>query len=348
MQRKTGILLVNLGTPDNPYKPAVRTYLNEFLTDGRVIDYPWLSRQLLVRGIIIPFRVANSSKTYQEIWDKEKGSPLLMHTTQLAEAVRTLLDKEETPAQKYILEMAMRYQHPSIEKALENLKQQHLHEIIVFPLFQQYASASTGSVQEKVMSIVSKWLYIPDMRFISSYHNRPEMIKVFADHARRYDMNSYDHFIFSFHGLPQRQLRNSGHAGYCLSKPGCCEVYTQANHSCYSAQCYNTARLIAEELHLARDKYTITFQSRLGKEPWAEPYTSETLKSYAQKGMKRILVFCPAFTADCLETIYEMVIENNEIFKEAGGEHLDLVESLNSDPAWAACVKQMILENVRK
>jgi len=347
MQIKTGVLLINLGTPDNPYKPAVRRYLNEFLTDGRVIDYPWLSRQLLVRGIIIPLRVANSSKAYQEIWDRERGSPLLRHTTELAEAVQSLLDKEETPEQKYIIEMAMRYQRPSIIKALENLKEQHLHEIIVFPLFQQYASASTGSVQEKVMSIVSKWLYIPDMRFIGSYHNRSEMIKVFAHHARKYDVKSYDHFIFSFHGLPQRQLKNSGHAGYCLSKPGCCEIYSEANHSCYAAQCYDTARLIAKELDLARNKYTITFQSRLGKEPWAEPYTFETLKQYAQHGMKKILAFCPAFTADCLETIYEMAVENNEIFKDAGGDQLDLVESLNSDPAWAACIKEMIIENKR-
>ncbi len=344
MQKKTGVLLVNLGTPDNPYPPAVRKYLNQFLTDPRVLDIPWLNRQLLVRLLISPFRSRSSGKTYEQIWNKETGSPLLFHSKNLLSGVQALIEKHNTPNHKFVVELAMRYQEPSMEAALERLKKEHLHELIVIPLFQQYASASSGSVMEHTMKIISDWLYIPELKIISSFHLRPEMIEVFAANARKYNLAEYDHFLFSFHGLPQRQLIKTNINNHCYSTPDCCKNLCEKNHSCYGAQSYETAKAIANKLDIPDSKYSVSFQSRLGKDPWTQPYTVKKLPELAGKGIKKVLVFCPAFTADCLETVFEMTIENAEVFLHAGGEKLDLVESLNSHPLWCEGVKKMILE----
>ncbi len=332
---KKGILLVNLGTPDAPSRGAVYRYLKEFLLDRRVIDYPWLARNILVRGIIAPFRSGASAKLYKKLWTPE-GSPLKVYGEQLAEGVQKELGDE------YHVELAMRYQSPSIASALDKLLEAQVGEITVFPLFPQYASATTGSVHEEVMRLLAKKDTIPAVKLINSYYDDPRMVDIFVENARKYDLSSYDHILFSYHGLPQRQLRKADTCNHCLKTEGCCENISIKNQYCYSAQCYGTSYAIADKLGLKKEEYTICFQSRLGPEPWAQPYTSKIIEERAENGDKRLLVFCPAFVSDCLETTIEITDEYLEEFEEKGGDHLDLVESLNGNPKWIKAVAEMV------
>jgi ferrochelatase len=332
---KKGVLLVNLGTPDNPQVPAVKKYLSQFLMDERVIDIPKFNRTLLVKGIIVPFRSPKTAKLYQEIW-KENGSPLLHYSKLQAELLQEKLGDD------YQVELAMRYQSPSIENALAKLKANLVESIKVIPLFPQYASASTGSVMQLVMELVSKWPTIPPISFVNSFHDNRQMIEIFAENARKHQVETYDHVLFSFHGLPERQLLKCDHTGsYCLKSDDCCDKFNDTNKFCYSAQGHDTARLLANELNLPKDKYTVCFQSRLGKEPWVQPYTTDVLKKLAAEGKKRLLVFSPAFVADCLETLYEITVEYHEEFKELGGEHVQLVESLNEHPKFIEALAEL-------
>ncbi|MEJ6981932.1 ferrochelatase [Pedobacter sp. P351] len=335
--RKQGVLLVNLGTPDSPSVSDVRKYLNEFLMDERVIDINAVNRTLLVKGIIVPFRGPKSAKIYKDLWT-EDGSPLLFYGVKVKELLQEELGSD------YIVELAMRYQSPSIKSALERLKKKQVNSIRVVPLFPQYASASTGSVIQKVMELVSKWQTIPDISFVNSFHDNEGMIDVFAENARKYQPETFDHVLFSFHGLPERQLTKADDSGkYCLQTPNCCSRLNDVNRFCYSAQSHDTARLIAEKLNLPREKYTICFQSRLGNSPWKKPYTIEVLEDLAKKGAKRLLVFSPAFVADCLETKIEISQEYNEEFRNWGGEKIQLVESLNDNPKWIEALRDIVL-----
>lgn len=334
--KKKGILLVNLGTPDSPKVSDVRRYLDEFLMDGRVVDVPAPLRALLVKGIIVPFRGPKSAKTYQAIWT-ENGSPLMYYSVRTAELLAERLGSE------YHVELAMRYQNPSIQSALDKLKAAKVDSIKVIPLFPQYASATTGSVHDKVMEIVGKWQAIPDISFLNSYYDDPGIIKNFAENGKKYKPQTYDHILFSFHGLPQRQLRKGDDSKtHCLKVEKCCENICDNNKFCYSAQCHRTAQLIAAELGIPKENYTITFQSRLGRDPWAQPYTSDVIEHLAEKGAKKLLVFCPAFVADCLETIFEIAEEYQEEFEEAGGEKIQLVESLNDHPMWIETLERLV------
>lgn len=343
IQHKTGVLLVNLGTPDSAKTGDVRRYLTEFLTDGRVIDVPWLPRQLLVRGLIGPFRANSSAKTYKAIWDEEKGSPLKFISEELTELIQQSLDKVEQNETKYLVELAMRYQSPSIEQALNKLRKQDVQQYIVVPLFPQYASATTGSVHQKVMEIVCKWQSIPSISFINSYFDHPKFIHAFTEIGRTYNPHEYDHVLFSFHGLPQRQLRKADDYNYCLKEKDCCKNLSIKNQFCYGAHCYNTATAIAQNLEIPEEKFTVCYQSRLGPDPWMQPYTVKTLEELAEQGKKRVLVFCPAFVADCLETIFEIGEEYQEEFEEWGGEKVQLVESLNTHPLWVDALTDIIL-----
>ncbi|MBB2145575.1 ferrochelatase [Pedobacter sp. LMG 31464] len=332
---KKGVLLVNLGTPDSPEVKDVKKYLDQFLMDGRVIDIPKFNRTLLVKGIIVPFRSLKTSKLYKEIWD-EKGSPLLYYSK-----IQTQLVQEKL-GDDYQVELAMRYQNPSIESALERLKAGLVESIKVIPMFPQYASASTGSVMQLVMELVSKWQTIPPISFVNSFHDNNLMLEVFAENATKHQPETYDHVLFSFHGLPERQLLKCDHTGnYCLKNDDCCETLNDTNKFCYSAQGHHTASLIAAKLGLSKDKYTVCFQSRLGKEPWVQPYTTDVLKKLAAEGKKRLLVFSPAFVADCLETLYEITVEYHEEFKALGGEHVQLVESLNDHPKFIEALVEL-------
>ncbi|RBQ04526.1 ferrochelatase [Pedobacter miscanthi] len=333
---KKGILLVNLGTPDSPATADVKKYLDQFLMDERVIDIPKLNRTLLVKGIIVPFRSPKTAKLYKEIWN-ENGSPLLYYSKLQTQMLQERLGDD------YHVELAMRYQSPSIASALANLKAGLVGSIQVIPMFPQYASASTGSVMQLVMELVSKWPTVPPISFVNSFHDNELMIKVFAENARKHNVESYDHVLFSFHGLPERQLLKCDHTGsYCLKSADCCQTLNDTNKFCYSAQGHDTARLIAKELNLSKDQYTVCFQSRLGKEPWVQPYTTDVLKKLAGEGKKRLLVFSPAFVADCLETLYEITVEYHEEFKALGGEHVQLVESLNDSPVFIEALAGMV------
>lgn len=352
-QQKVGVLLVNLGTPDSPKRSDVRKYLKEFLTDGRVIDIPFVLRQLLVRGLIAPFRSGSSAKSYKEIWSDDTGSPLMYHGLELRTKVQASLDhlikssEEELPEMEVFL--AMRYQSPSIKDTLNEMKIRQFDKIIVLPLFPQYASASTGSVHQRVMEEISRWWEIPNLSFINSYYDDPLMIKTYADAGLKYGIDKFDHILMSFHGLPQRHLKKASKdngCNYCLSKPDCCNTIHEKNKFCYSAQSYATARAIAELIDIDESQYTVCFQSRLGKDPWCQPYTSEVLDEMAKEGKKNILCFSPAFVADCLETIFEISDEYQEEFVEAGGEKIQLVESLNQQPLWVEALTKMILKNV--
>ena len=319
---KTGILLVNLGTPDSPSTADVRKYLREFLSDPRVIDISPLGRFALVNFIIAPFRAPKSAKLYKEIWN-QNGSPLLYYT----QKQKNLLQDKLGP--QYQVEFAMRYQSPSIHSVLEKFRTPVFKKIKVIPLFPQYASASTGSVQQKIMEIVSQWQIVPEIEFVNSFHNQAEFISAFAAIGKKHRPETYDHILFSFHGLPERQMRKADSFNHCLVNDTCCNTLTEKNAFCYRAQCFDTGRLLAEALQINKEKYTICFQSRLGRDPWIKPYSDEIIKSLAKKGIKKLLVFAPAFTSDCLETIYEIGVEYDELFKKHGGEKVQLVESLN-------------------
>lgn len=337
--KKTGVLLVNLGTPDSPKPSDVKKYLTEFLLDERVIDYPWLKRNLLVRGIIIPARYKNSAKLYSEIWDDEKGSPLLYHTENLLKKVRAKVPDN------YVVEMAMRYQSPSIEKGLEALRAAQVDDIVVLPLYPQYASSSTGTTVEKVMKIVGAWNAFPGLRFEKCFYDHPGFIDAFVAKIKEHNLADFDHVVFSYHGLPERHMRNSDETGnHCLKENfSCCESICGANRLCYRAQCKATTDLLIAKLGLKSEDYTMSFQSRLGKEPWIQPFTDHELTRLAKEGKKKLLVVCPAFVADCLETIYEIGVEYQEIFEEAGGESVQLVESLNDSDAWVDAVVDLVV-----
>jgi ferrochelatase len=245
-----------------------------------------------------------------------------------------------------MVELAMRYQKPSIEEALNKLMKASVSEIIVLPLFPHYASATTGSVHEEVMRLLTKQQVIPKTTFINSYYDHPKLIEAFVDRAKTHNIDDYDHVLFSYHGLPKRHLVKGDQSGsHCMKKENCCNSICDNNKFCYSAQCYATTYAIADALNLDKEKYSICFQSRLGRDPWLEPYTSDMLKKRNAAGDKKILVFCPAFVADCLETTVEISHEYAEEFEKMGGEHLELVEGLNDSPKWVEAACQIIREN---
>ncbi len=338
MKEKKGILLINLGTPDSPSVPDVRKYLREFLMDPRVIDINAFGRTLLVKGIIAPFRGPKSAKSYQAIWTKE-GSPLMAYGLK----VKKLL--QQKMGDDYHVDLAMRYQSPSIESVLDDFYKRKIFDIKVIPLFPQYASATTGSVHEKVMDIVGSWQIVPRIEFVNSYYNHPLMLNAFAEIGKEYLKDGYDHVLFSFHGLPVRQLIKSDPSGsHCQKIEACCETITENNKFCYSAQCYQTAKGIAAKLDLKESQFSICFQSRLGRDPWIQPYTSKVIEELAHQGKKKILVFCPAFVADCLETIFEIAVEYQEEFVNYGGEKVQLVPGLNDHPKWIEALENIALE----
>jgi protoporphyrin/coproporphyrin ferrochelatase len=336
MKPKTAILLLNLGTPDSPEKSDVRRYLTQFLNDERVIDIPWAARTLLVNGIIVPFRSGNSSKLYKAIWDDKTGSPLLMHSQQLAQKLQTAVGTD------YKVELAMRYQNPSMESVLERMKKEGYHKIIVFPLFPQYASSSTGSALQRFMEIVSKWWVIPELKIVSQYFDNDNYINCIVNRGKAYDHTNYDHVIFSYHGLPERQVDKVYEDGYLCKDHHCEDELNDTNYYCYKAACYQTTKDVATKLGIPENKYTLSFQSRLD-DKWLTPFSDKVVEELAKKGAKNILVFSPAFTADCLETIYEIGTEYQEIFHKHGGQKIQLVPSLNSGDDWVETIKQIAL-----
>jgi ferrochelatase len=335
---KTGVLLINLGTPDSPSTRDVRKYLTEFLNDPRVIDINPLGRFLLVNGIIVPFRAPKSAKLYQQIWTKE-GSPLLINGNK----VKKLL--QESLGDSYVVELGMRYQSPSLESALEKLRAARVNKMILIPMYPQYASSSTGSCVEKAMEILAGWEVTPSVEIISKFYDHPAFVEASVAVAKKYDFSKYDYFLFSYHGLPVRHIKKSDmhYGGGDCSMGSCCDSINENNAYCYRASCFATTRELVKQLNIPEGKYSTSFQSRLN-DKWIKPYSDKEVEEKAKAGIKNMLVFSPAFVADCLETIYEIGTEYNELFKKHGGEKIQLVESLNDHPAWIAALKGMVIK----
>lgn len=328
-----GLLLLNLGTPDAPTSAAVRRYLREFLGDPRVLDMNAVGRALLLHLIILPTRPAKSAHAYQSIWDAERGSPLLYHSRALAHAVTDKL------GDGWQVELAMRYGSPSIAGALDALVAANVDRIVVLPLFPQYATSSTGTAIARVMELARDRWNVPAFDFVPAFFDDPGFLAAFhAVASPIVQAERPDHVLFSFHGLPVRQILKSDLTrSHCLAAPTCCDS-TAGNPHCYRAQSYATAHALAARLGLGAGDYSVCFQSRLGRTPWIEPYTDLLIDELAKQGKKRVVVLCPAFVADCLETLEEIGIRARQQFQAAGGEELVLVPSLNATPAWVDAV----------
>lgn len=328
-----GVLLVNLGTPDEPRRGAVYRYLRQFLSDPRVIDVPFV-RHVIMPLLVVPLRAGESAKAYRKLWT-EAGSPLKVYGEALARGVQERLGDD------FVVELAMRYQHPSIEGAIDRLLAARIRHLVVLPLFPQYAASTTASIQAEVMRVLETRWYIPPLTIADSFFADPDFLALFAKKGRQFDLDSYDHVLFSYHGLPERHLTKAPGGEGCL-KGDCCARIHPGNQYCYRAQCAATTRGIAALLDLSPDRYTMCFQSRLGRDPWLQPYTEDTVRQLAAQGARKVLVFCPAFVSDCLETTIEIGEEYAEVFEEAGGQRLDLVPSLNDDPEWMDLVSRMV------
>jgi ferrochelatase len=325
----TGLLLINLGTPDAPTPRAVRRYLREFLSDPHVIDINPVGRWLLLHLVILPFRPRKSAEAYRKIWS-ERGSPLLFHGRDLEAAVRARLGPDWTVA------LAMRYGAPSIADGLAALRAAGATRVVAAPLYPQYALSSTLTSRQLVERLAGD----VELRFVPAFYDDAGYLDAFAAVGRPVlAAERPDHVLFSFHGLPERHVRKTDATGaHCLAADTCCDAIVDANRDCYRAQCYATARSLAARLGLAAGSWSVSFQSRLGRTPWIRPYTDLVLPELAARGVKRLAVFCPAFVADCLETLEEIGLRAEAQFRAAGGERLALVPSLNATPAWADAV----------
>ncbi len=337
-----GVLLVNLGTPEAPEPREVRAYLKEFLSDPRVIDIPAVGRWLLLNLFILPFRPAKSAAAYRKIWTSA-GSPLAIHTRDLARAVADKLGAGDGNF-GYEVEWAMRYGKPSIPEALDRLRRRGVEKLTLLPLYTQYASSSGGSTLEAVYRELGKRWNVPDVETVPPFYDRAGFLDAFEKVAAPVlEESRPDHVLFSFHGLPERQIRKSDETGaYCFSSESCCDAMVPANRHCYRAQSYFTARALAKKLRLPDGGFTVSFQSRLGRTPWIRPYTDVVIPELARKGIKRLAVLVPSFVADCLETLEEIGLRAKESFVESGGESLTLVPSLNAHPAWVDAVVSWI------
>ncbi|MEZ4399804.1 MAG: ferrochelatase [Kofleriaceae bacterium] len=333
----TGLLLINLGTPDAPTTAAVRRYLRQFLGDPRVLDMNPVGRALLLNLIILPTRPAKSAHAYRSIWDATRGSPLLYHGLDLRDAVGAELGAG------WHVELGMRYGKPSIATALAALVTAGVDRLVVLPLFPHTASSSSGSALEELYRVAAAKLTVPRLRTIGAFHADDGFLAAECAVAAPVLADlSPDHVLFSFHGLPEHHMRAADPTGQtCLASPDCCATLTAANRDCYRAQCFATAQALAARLGLADDGWTIGFQSRLGKVPWIKPYTDELLPQLRERGVRRLAVMCPAFVADCLETLEEIGMRAAEDWKALGGEALRLVPSLNATPSWVAAVAAM-------
>jgi protoporphyrin/coproporphyrin ferrochelatase len=333
---KVGVLLLNLGTPDAPTPAAVRRYLREFLSDPRVLDIHPLGRWLLLELVILPVRPRRSAEAYAKIWG-EAGSPLLTNGQALRDAVAERL--AEIP-----VALAMRYGSPSIGTGLDQLHAQGCDHVVVLPLFPQYASSSTGSAAEAVYRQAGRRWNTPFVTVVPPFYDDLRFVEAFAQVGQPVlDALAPDHVLMSFHGLPERHMQKSDPSGrHCLQSDDCCRKLVDANRNCYRAQCFATAHALAGRLAIPEGQWSVAFQSRLGRDPWIRPYTDERLVELAKAGVERLAVFCPAFVADCLETLEEIGIRAAADFRAAGGKQLRLVPSLNAHPAWVDAVVGLV------
>ncbi|HVE81779.1 MAG TPA: ferrochelatase [Myxococcales bacterium] len=334
--RRRGLLLVNLGTPEDPTTPAVRRYLREFLSDPRVLDLSPLGRWLLLNLVILPIRPARSAEAYRKVWTKG-GSPLLVHSRRLAEAVADAVVGD------FVVSLAMRYGRPSIPEGLEALRRAKVESVTVLPLYPQEAASSTSSTLARVYQLAAEgWDAVP-LRVVPPFFDSRGFLDAFAEVGRPVLAESRpEHVLFSFHGLPERHVRRTaGEPSPCRFDQGCCARLGPDNARCYRAQCFHTARELAGRLGLPEGGFSVAFQSRLGRTPWIQPFTDRLLVELPARGVKRVAVMVPSFVADCLETLEEIGLRGAESFRAAGGEQLTLVPSLNAHPAWVAEVVRL-------
>ena len=340
--KRTGVLLINLGTPDAPTPKAVGRYLREFLMDGFVIDVPFPLRWFLVNVVIVPRRKHQSAKLYQKV-HSEEGSPLLVNTRKLALEVERALGNG---AGDYVVEFAMRYGNPSIGSALARLVSAEVKQIIVAPLYPQYAESSFETAVVETKRRAEELGCSNLLQFLPPFYDQPDFIKASAQQAATHlNGDASEHIVFSFHSLPERHVRRLDKSKHhCLVNPDCCAEISSINRNCYRAQCIATARAIANELGLTADRYTISFQSRLGRAKWLQPATEEVFRDLARRNVKRVAVFCPSFVADCLETLEEISLRGRKVFIDSGGEKFSLVPAVNAHPQWVKTLAGWIEE----
>jgi protoporphyrin/coproporphyrin ferrochelatase len=329
-----GVLLVNLGSPDSPSVPDVRRYLGEFLMDGRVLDVAWPLRFCIVYLGILPRRPKQSAEAYHTIWTPA-GSPLIVTSKNLQARLQSRI---QVP-----VELAMRYQKPSIPDAVRSLAQKGINDLFLIPLFPHYAMSSFETAVVRVQEVASQ--VAPQMKITvqTPYYRDEDYIAALVGAAQGYLQQEFDHLLFSFHGVPERHIKKSDTTGkHCLQNPDCCQVASPAHSTCYRHQCFQTMASFVQKAGIPKDKYSLAFQSRLGRDPWLRPYTDEELERLAKKGVKNLLVICPAFVSDCLETLEEIGIRGKETFLHAGGTTFNMIPCLNEHPLWVDALAQMV------
>ena len=335
---KRAVVLMNLGSPDSTEVKDVRRYLNEFLMDERVIDKPWLLRAFLVKGIIVPFRAPKSAEAYKSIWTAE-GSPLIVLSEQLRSALDQQLDEPVV--------IAMRYGNPSPQKAYDDLlaKNPNLEEVVLVPMYPHYAMSSYETAVEYAKEQHKKGRYQFKLTTIKPYYDNEEYLEALTESMKPYLQGEYDHILFSYHGVPERHIYKGDVTGqHCLKVANCCETPSPAHQYCYRHQCLVTTKLVTERLGIPPDKWTMSFQSRLGREEWLKPYTATKLEELPKAGVKKLLVVCPAFVSDCLETLEEIAEEGKETFLHAGGESFQMIPCLNVHPLWVGALAKWVNE----
>lgn len=335
MKGNRAVLLTNLGSPAKADVPAVRTYLNQFLMDPYVIQLPWLLRRLIVGLFVLPFRPKASAHAYQSIWWKE-GSPLVVLSQRLLQAV-----KKNTAVP---VSVAMRYGSPAIETQLLQLAgQEGVEEILLIPLYPHYADSTVKTTVEEAKAIIDKHKLDVELRVMAPFYQRADYIDALVASTAPWigDGKEFDHVLFSYHGLPESHLTKADPTGgHCLQTAGCCQTPSPAHATCYRHQVLRTTECFVQKTGLQPQQYSVAFQSRLGKAKWLEPSTVATLEKLAREGVRNLLVMCPAFVTDCLETLEEIAIQGEEIFKQAGGESLTLIPCLNDHEQWVAVISR--------
>ena len=330
-----GALLINLGSPDSPEPKDVKRYLGEFLMDERVIDLPKPLRTFLVKGIILNTRPKKSAKAYKKIWWQE-GSPLIVLSKRLQEVVQK---KVSVP-----MGLAMRYGSPSIEQGIKSLVDRGVDEIMLIPLYPQFAMATTETILVLAEKIKNEKYPELDFTVLPPFYNHPDYVRVLSQSIQEnLKYKKWEHLLFSYHGIPERHIRKSDITkSHCKIDKNCCQTTSKAHRYCYRHQCYETTRQVAEYLELKEGTYSTSFQSRLGVDPWLQPYTDQTIARFAKKGVKNMAIVTPAFVSDCLETLEEIGMEAAEDFEEKGGEELHVIPCINTRADWVNVMSRWI------
>lgn len=339
-RNKTAVLLANLGSPDSYQVQDVRSYLREFLMDERVIDIPNPWRSILVKGLIVPFRAPKSAAKYKTVWT-DNGSPLI-HISRLVQA--KLQDVLQLP-----VELCMRYANPTPADALDRLHLENptLEEVILVPLYPHYAMSSYETAVDHVKRVHQQGKYSFQLRVVPPFYNDSGYIQALANSIKPFLNNSFDHILFSYHGIPERHVKKTDVTkAHCLLNIDCCNIASEAHSTCFRHQVNTTTQLTAQVLGLPKEKYSVSFQSRLGADAWLKPFTAKQLVEFPKRGIKNLLIACPAFVSDCLETLEEIEVEGREIFLENGGERFEVIPCLNEKVDWIEALATLVKKEI--